>query len=162
MTPSQVRPIIAPMRRLLLALMIVMLPLRGWMGDVMAMQTLHGLHGTIETIATGDHSTTGSGHFDAETSGWSLLATPSHCADHGPASPHAPTADLEAATGDHDGSHAGAQGGACNACQVCHSLAMSAELPALTAGPLPVPAPAGGAAAFTSAVPAPGLKPPIS
>lgn len=149
------------MRRWLLALMIVMLPLRGWMSDVMAVQGIPVPETTIEVIADSGQSALESSHFDTRSLPLDVSTTPWHCADHGPAAGHtAPDSATLSPLAASDESHH--PGGGCNVCQVCHSLAMSGELPALTAGPLPTPAPAGGVAAFTSAVLAPGLKPPIS
>ncbi len=153
--------IITAMRRWLLALMIVMLPIRGWMSDVMAVQGIPLPETTVEVIADGGQSALESSHFDTRSVPLDVSTTPWHCADHVPAAGHtAPeSAALAPLPASYESNH---PGGACNACQVCHSLAMSGELPVLTAGPLPAPPPVSGVATFTSAVLAPGLKPPIS
>lgn len=101
------------MRVFLLALMIVLLPLRGWVGDAMAMDTLAPATAHPATTA-GPHA----GHEAmADTAG---DATP--CADH-------------AGTADDD--HGCAQ---CVACNICHSAAHSPALwPLLTALPAAAP-----------------------
>lgn len=157
------------MRRLLLALLIVMLPLRGWMGDVMAMQADSSPALTIEIIAASDPSAPGSSHFYSEMAAFPVSLAPEHCPDHAAAPVHGTAAAAMASTDATAHTHPGGpdddaslHGGACNACQVCHSVAMSADVQALAALPLPTPAPRAGIADFTSAVPVPGLKPPIS
>lgn len=149
------------MRRLLLALMIALLPIRGWMSDVMAVQAVFEPETTIEAVADGGQAAQESAHGQTRFTPLDVSTAPWHCADHGSAAgkatpdsaAHSPLASSD------ESNHAG---GSCNVCQVCHSLAMSAELPTLTAGPLPVTPPTDTIAEFTSAVPAPGLKPPIS
>ena len=135
------------MRRLLLALMIVLLPLRGWLGDAMAMDlaapamqavAAHAAnaepahHGGIEHQAD---AATPPCHEDAQTP-----VTTHHGSEH-PA--------------DHGHGH-------CTACQICHSVAAthgSAALPVIAprhAAPRTVPA------RFASAEPRLVAKPPIS
>ena len=43
------------MRRLILAVMIVLLPLRGWIGDAMALEAATGTPVAIQNIAIDDH-----------------------------------------------------------------------------------------------------------
>lgn len=127
------------MRHLFLALMIVLLPLRGWAGDVMAAQMSSTALAQTELAA--HHMTHG---------------TP---ADHATMALHADCAGHEAADG-----HAGAPEncGTCTACQLCHTVALTPPFPhpapaSLTAGQPQAPHPH-----FASAERAPGLKPPIS
>ena len=139
------------MRRLLLALLIVMLPLRGWMGDVMAMQADSNPGLTIEIIAASDPSALESSHFYSEMAAFSVPMAPGHCPDHVAApvdgASAAAMASTDATADTHPGDpddDASLHGGACTACQVCHSVAMSADVQALAALPLPTPAPRAG------------------
>jgi hypothetical protein len=140
------------MRRLILAVMIVLLPLRGWIGDAMAVEAATGTPIAIQSIAVDVHPTLGIMHFEADSGRLDLRAGPSHCPDH---------ASLPEDSSDPDGEPA-AHGQACTLCQVCHTVAMSADATPLAALPLPVLAPETPFHRFTSALPAPGLKPPIS
>lgn len=159
------------MRCLILALMIVLLPLRGWIGDAMAMNSATGPQIAIQNIATDVHPTLGSDHFDAQTSRFILAGALPDCADHAPTSgavavpdpalSSSPGASAHPDCADCDGDHA-SHDGTCNACQVCHTVAMSADTRPLPALALPAFAPATSFHSFTSALPAPGLKPPIS
>ena len=125
------------MRRLFIALMIVLLPVRGWLGDAMAMEmTQHALHAGTAATAMAAHDAHG--------------AVPD-C--HGAAAESPAEAPAAAS---HDGC------GTCTACQVCHTVALADVFPSQPARGAPhvlVPAPATG---FISAEPAPGFKPPIS
>jgi len=167
--PLPTRRIITGMRSLLLALMIVLLPLRGWMGDAMAMNAATGTQVAIQSIADSDPVALGTPYFDAESADSALAGTPAECPDHthganvasGPAlssaqaiSAHPDCADCDGDPASHDN--------ACNVCQVCHTVAMSTETAPVSALSLPVLAPATSFHGFTSALPAPGLKPPIS
>ena len=118
-------------RTLLVVFMIVLLPLRGWMGDAMA--TTMGLQQAAAAVAT---ATT-------------------ECPDHaGMQMPGAPAADV--ASGD-----AGMADSCCVACQMCHAIAITASpllaLPAFAANAPPLPQ----SAAFTSASSTADFKPPI-
>ena len=163
------RRIIQFMRRLLLALMIVLLPLRGWMGDAMAMEALIGPHFDTELVATNDHFTLGYADFEDNIPQNSPQSSVSgghgHCEDHAD-TPSLPTAGAQGASAGHpvapsDCCHS-PLGSACNACQLCHSVAVAADLLRLPALSPPALAPAISLASFSSAVPAPSLKPPIS
>lgn len=134
------------MRALLLALMIALLPLRGWVGDAMAMnmmsEALHTPANAIKSVATNTHPAAHGDHFEARHA---------DCAEH-PAP--APTSD---AAGSHDGncaSHA--------ACQLCHSVALTPLLPTLAPAAVPAAAPPRALAGFASAELPPGFKPPIA
>lgn len=140
------------MRHLILALMIVLLPLRGWMGDVMAMEAVSSAQISIISVAENDRFTLGKSGFYANSGESGLPVSPLHCPDHASA--------LDGGSTDTDGDHA-AHGG-CTACQVCHTVAMSADAAPLPTLPLPALTPATSFPGFTSAQPAPGLKPPIA
>ncbi len=139
------------MRRLILAVMIVMLPLRGWIGDAMAMAAA-GSTAAIYSIAEDDQLMLGSTGFDGNSSLLGLSGVTAHCPDH--ASFLDDSSDTEGEPSAH--------GQACTVCQVCHTVAMSAEAMAFATLSLPLIAPQASAPRFTSALPAPGLKPPIS
>jgi hypothetical protein len=138
------------MRHLILAVMIVLLPLRGWIGDAMALEAVTGNPAAIQSIAIDVHPTLEITHFEDDSGRQDLRAGPGHCPDHASAP----------ASG--DDSDTSAHGQACTVCQVCHTVAMSVDAAPLPALPLPVLAPATALPRFTSALPAPGLKPPIS
>ena len=138
------------MRRPILAVMIVLLPLRGWIGDAMALEAATGTPVAIQSVAVDVHPTLEVTHFEADSGRQDLRAGPGHCPDHA------------SAPAEGDDSDTSANGDACTLCQVCHTVAMSADAAPLPTLPLPVLAPAMSFARFTSALPAPGLKPPIS
>ncbi len=140
------------MRRLTLAVMIVLLPLRGWIGDVMAMEAVTITNSAIHSIADYGPLTMGLIHSDENSDRLDLGTVPSHCPDH---------ASLPGDSSNPDGEPA-AHGLACTVCQVCHTVAMSTDAATLPALPLPALAPEMPFPSFTSALPAPGLKPPIS
>ncbi len=125
------------MRHLVVALMIVLLPLRGWAGDAMATQmATHGASPavSIEAGATRTHD----------------MGAASDCAGH-QASKQVDSPDTKSANGE-----------TCQACQACHTLALSSSTATdsvLFEAPSP---PLVTAAQFTSADTALGQKPPIS
>jgi len=128
------------MRILFLALMIALLPLRGWVGDVMAMERL----------------------------GQALTATPVAAAVHGECHEMQQHHGHDAAHEDmsrpagHASGHAPADCSGCTVCQICHSVVLaSAPVPASTAV-LPTALPPSQARLYASAEPVPGFKPPIS
>jgi len=144
------------MRRLLFALMIVLLPLRGWVGDAMAMQLLsgttqapqHTLHSTAHSGATMTaHGAEAHVHPAALLQG----DCPGHAAmTQAPADP-----PQQADSGD------SGDCGTCVACQICHSVALTPVTLHLGASLLPAgPLPASSHAYF-SAERALGFKPPI-
>ena len=138
------------MRRLILAVMIVLLPLRGWIGDAMALEAATGAPVAIQSIAVDVHPTLEVTHFEADSGRQDLRAGPGHCPDHA------------SAPGGGDDGDAATHDLACTVCQVCHTVAMSADAAPLPALPLPALVPEMPFPRFTSALPAPGLKPPIS
>lgn len=141
------------MRHLILALMIVLLPVRGWMGDVMAMESVAATQDATYSIADNHPLTLGYAHSDADSGVVGLRDGPGHCPDH--ASAHGD------GSLDMDNDHA-AHDGACTACQVCHTVAMIGDAASMPALPLPALAPVLLFPGFSSALAAPGLKPPIS
>lgn len=137
------------MRHWFIILLIALLPLRGWVGDAMALQDIAAEPETTVVSANKDHPTAVEAPFSQEN-GASAMTGRLHAACH-ETGVAAPTEGLQ--TG-----HA-AQ---CNACQICHSAAVSPDLSLPAAPTLPTAAPVFKATAVTSATPAPGLKPPIS
>lgn len=136
------------MRVLVLALAILLLPLRGWLGDGMgpAMAVAAVQPATAATAAHAMH--TMSADDPAMHDVPDMAGTSHEGHDMQQASHHAP-ASLDCQS-------------TCSDCQLCHSVPMTLwpDVAALVAAPRTTPAFA--PAAFASAEPAPGLKPPIS
>lgn len=143
------------MRTLLLALMIALLPIRGWLGDAMAVEMVR-------------HSLPA-----ASAAAMATAATQAHCHEAMEAAEAADGMDHMAmsladhhAGSQHNGSDnddAGHQGcGTCTACQVCHTVALGGMPFVDIVHSAPQAPPAAHATRFASAEPAPGLKPPIS
>lgn len=133
------------MRVLLLALMIALLPLRGWVGDVMAMEMASGHSYAMQNIATPAYPA------GAEAS-FSTNSGRSHSECHDAVA--APGASLSTAEL--------ADQGDCLDCQICHITAVPSAMGLdvhVTRPPLLQPR---GGIQFASATPAPRLKPPIS
>ncbi|MEO8390881.1 MAG: hypothetical protein ABI893_05085 [Polaromonas sp.] len=145
------------MRHLLFALMIALLPLRGWVGDAMATQMAashvqHAQHASAEqsatkTIAAPAHHTGAEGHSSHEEMSPESSMAMHNCAEQ--------TTDSSIPVND-----TGCE--SCAACQACHTVALSpAALDhsvVFEARSLPLPAPN----QFASADAALGQKPPIS
>ena len=153
----RIPPYHLPMVRLLLALMLVLLPLRGWMGDAMAMQHLAAATATIENVATLRHSTLASGHFDAESGEKRVAGVPLHCHDDG-----APALSVDNAGNSVEQSDTPAGHGTCGACSVCHAVALQIVSVWPADADAPSLAPTTGVESFASATPLRGQKPPIS
>jgi hypothetical protein len=140
----------SPMRRYLYVLLILLLPLRAWIGDAMATQMAFPAsahHATAQ--ATADH-----GHGDdARSTAHAppmVLAMPTGAGD---CSGHA--SQNEASSLD-DTAHCGA----CAMCQTCHTVAVLAVVQFPAAGQSRPAAPLFAAIGFTSADRALALKPP--
>jgi len=128
------------MRILFLALMIALLPLRGWVGDVMAMERL----------------------------GQTPMATPAAAAIHDECHEAQAHQGQDAAHEDvgrpdgHGSAHAQADCSGCTVCQICHSVVLvSTPVPA-SSPVLSAALPPSDVRLYASAEPAPGFKPPIS
>ena len=139
------------MRTLLLALMIALLPIRGWLGDAMAVEMVrHALpasslveqEASLDSVVADAHCHEAMGA--ADDSGMDTMA---HHPDDGNSSDHGT---------DHQGC------GTCTACQVCHTVALGGMPLVDIAHSAPQAPPAARAARFASAEPVLGLKPPIS
>ena len=153
------------MRHLVLALMILLLPLRGWMGDAMAtnmaidmaINMAGSTATTTKIIAPSAHRAGPSSQFEHQTSDQaavdSAMPVQPDCAGHASGGA-APLEEAHNAQDEHCNP--------CQACQACHTVALS---PALreTQGIFSEPLmPRAVAAQFTSALTALGQKPPIS
>lgn len=131
------------MRHFVLVLMIALLPLRGWVGDAMAMElapsrmAAHALP-TAEP-AQGPH------HGAMAAAG---MAAPADCPGHAAAQDETQPKAADCNT--------------CTACQSCHAVALTPSFPHLAPAPLPANRPLAAAHHFASAERAPGFKPPIS
>ena len=136
------------MRHLVLALMIVLLPLRGWAGDAMVTQMASAVIAK-QTTASLAHETLDRTSFDDLN--LTLVAAPAKPDCHEEVASHQETDQNE--SNDHCGT--------CLACQACHTVALlSSPLDAGASFTIPSLRPS-RAVAFTSAAPALGQKPPI-
>ncbi len=169
------------MRHWLLALMIVLLPLRGWMGDAMAtdmaismtarvaVNAAVSVANTTKIIAAGAYETRASGHFDHKTQVVTVIAAPTPLTAvaqaHPDCSGHATGAQAPLANGHDSNAMQDSQGEhctPCQSCQACHTVALSAALPAMVGVFAEPVTPQTVAVEFTSALAALGQKPPIS
>lgn len=135
------------MRTLLLALMIALLPIRGWLGDAMAVEMVrHSLPAAeaVVTAAAGIAESHCHEAMEAENTGHDMAAM------------HDSGSDSQSHGTDH------ANCGTCVACQVCHTVALGGMPLVDTPHAAPQAPPAAHAARFASAEPVLGLKPPIS
>lgn len=130
--------IIHSVRHIVLALMIALLPLRGWVGDAMAGQMLQQQFSAINSEVVNIDSTKASGSIDAPV------------ALHGQ--------DCEG----HMGDMAASDCVTCPSCQVCHGFVLVMPLPATALTAPPQTAPAVRGETFASAEATQGFKPPIS
>ena len=139
------------MRLLLVAIMIVLLPVRGWVGDVMATRmaapgALLQATGT-STTGTHAHAATDPAHDHVAQQATALTAI-SDCADH-----------AGAGTGSWSDNSACKS---CVVCQVCHTVALELSTAYFSGLVLAPWVPRSVAPRFASADRALGLKPPIS
>lgn len=142
------------MRTLLLAIMIVLLPVRGWLGDAMAIEMVR--HSLPAAMAMASQ----------EAAPMATAAAEAHCHEAMDAGGSGMSMDMSSHGSSHDGSssdHSDHQGcGTCTACQVCHTVALGGLPLADTVNDVPRMQPMAHAARFVSAEPVSGLKPPIS
>jgi hypothetical protein len=131
-----------PMRTLLLALFIVLLPLRGWMGDAMALQSVHSASVQAEHHAEAMHAHAMHEHA-AQDDFDSFMSAEATDADEHTAHSHAPGC------------------GDCKVCQLCHGTALSLLPGPLQLPPLPRSAPQSTQPNLSSVAIAPTHKPPI-
>lgn len=143
------------MRIFVLALMMILLPLRGWMGDAMAMEmAVDELHAT-HTIAETAHNTGARATLLPELKS---TDSPEHdCHDVAAQSP------LDATDGGVVSDHtASTECGSCSACQSCHAVGMLAMSHPNLVSAAPVVKATVGHPLLKGVTPNPGLKPPIS
>ena len=148
------------MRFFLIALMIVLLPLRGWMGDAMATgmatdMAASSLHQEMATkiVATHAHESgveSPEKHAHHETDEQHSTQALQDCAGH-------MSVQADQSTPTNDG-HCGS----CQVCQVCHSVALSPAAVMVAAAFNAFALPHAATAQFTSAQLALRQKPPIS
>lgn len=136
------------MRTLLLAIMIVLLPVRGWLGDAMAVEMVRH---SLPAVAAASMAT---------------AAAEAHCHEAMEVGDSGMSMDMSSHGDSHDGNssdHSDHQGcGTCTACQVCHTVALGGLPLADTVNDAPRMQPTAHAERFVSAEPVSGLKPPIS
>jgi ferredoxin len=159
-------------RYLILALMIALLPLRGWAGNAMAIQMAVQAHHQMDRqpgstteqndsiathkIANTAHSDWAGGVFDHEKhekheeAAQTVAGMPSDCLEH------------MSGTGDPAIDQANADCGDCSACQICHVAVLTGFGPAAMTASRPLLPPQPVATPFASAEAAQGQKPPIS
>lgn len=142
------------MRHLLLALLVALLPLRGWVGDAMATQMAAGQiqhaqtqHGATKTIAEHQDTALAAAHFDHEEAEQALTAAEPDCTGHSTGG------DTHAADGHCE---------SCAACQACNTVALSLTGPDLSPVFKSLAPPHPAADHFASADAALRQKPPIS
>lgn len=141
------------MRHLLLALMIVLLPLRGWVGDAMAMQLLPGTtQAPQHTLHSMAHSSATMTAHGAEAHAHPAARAQGNCPDHATMTQAPAEQSQQADSGDCS---------TCVACQICHSVALTPVTLHLGASLLPASPPAASSHAYFSAERALGFKPPI-
>jgi len=137
------------MRTLLLALMIALLPIRGWLGDAMAVEMVR--HSLPDATAVAEEASPAS------------MAAQAHCHEAMEAADSGMDTMAHHDDGDSAGHGTDHQGcGTCTACQVCHTVVLGGTPLIDIVHGAPQAPPAAHAARFASAEPVPGLKPPIS
>lgn len=140
------------MRVFLIALMIALLPMRGWMGDAMAADMLVAAVTEAEVaskmIASHDHGSRVEANFHSEISVEVNSMPHADCAGHDTATQATPDMESHCHT--------------CTLCQTCNSIALSAPAVSLAAMSLPHALPLAVLPRFVSADCALCIKPPIS
>ena len=154
------------MRFLVVALMIALLPLRGWAGEVMATEMASSqishqheqLDDAIELVAGYAHKQVVSATFEGKKSAFEVRKPPFEAKDTQSAAMH----DCEGHGKADEATPADGHCDSCAACQACHTVALSTAAVSLnlTFSSRTLPRPA--AAHFASATAALGQKPPIS
>ncbi len=143
------------MRLFVIALLMVLLPIRGWMGDAMAISMITAPHAATLSPVAAHHAV--------------MDASSLHEHDHSATDNRDECAGLALDARDDVHTPAAADCGSpvavgcesCSACQVCNTLALATDARSI-ALPRPKVAPVGELPHFASIEPQPGLKPPIS
>ena len=146
------------MRTLLLALMIALLPIRGWLGDAMAVEMAK--HSLPEAVSVASAATEAHCHEAMEAGDHRGMAMQMSAGTDMPDPLAHATHDTHESHDDAGADHQGC--GTCTACQVCHTVALGGMPQVDTVHGAPQAPPAAHASRFASAEPAQGLKPPIS
>ena len=154
------------MRFLVAALMIALLPLRGWTGEVMATEMASSqishhheqLDGAIELVSGHAHKQGVSATFEGQKAAFEAQKPTFEATDTQSAAMH----DCEGHAKADEAAPADGHCDSCAACQACHTVALSTPAVSLnlTFSSRTLPRPA--AAHFASAIAALGQKPPIS
>ena len=155
----------SPMRFLLFALMIALLPLRGWIGDAMATEmAMAALQQQVATkiIASQGHMMPSGDHFDheAETPEAARGAQPPHSMNIMGAAESGRDCATDASDGSAHAANTHCE--SCSACQACHTVGLSPTATSLNPVFNSPALPHSLAAQFASAEAALGQKPPIS
>lgn len=141
------------MRFFVIAFMIALLPVRGWLGDAMAADMLRATLAqneiATENIADSAYSSRAGSHFSSENSTSQMPAGHADCAGHEPAD-------------NADDTGMDAHCSTCTVCQTCHTVALSPVMASLSAAPHPHALPASLQPRYASAERALFIKPPIS
>jgi hypothetical protein len=154
------------MRCLILALMVFLLPLRGWAGEMMAtsMATDAGVltshqQKTTKTVAHSAHSAGVKGLFDhSESAPATSHDSAAHDRHHA-----AQGVQTHAEQDSHDAKDTDCgTGPSCQACVACHAVGLPSSMNAVVAVFTAAAPPLAAAAQFTSAQAVLGQKPPIS
>jgi hypothetical protein len=138
------------MRHLFLIIMLVLLPLRGWVSDAMATGMVTAQvqqQTTAKIVATHAHEAEAQAHQDTETVVADASQTAADCSGH--------------ASGGDDHA-ADTHCNSCSVCQACHTVALPPAAADVTAAFNPRTLPRAVVAQFVSAEHALGEKPPIS
>jgi hypothetical protein len=150
------------MHRLFLILMIALLPLRGWVGDVMAVEMTSKTLVATEYVANYNYQTLATGHSSNEKAAQTHAECPGHAG-----LPVGPATDLigaavpaEAAENANDAANEHCN--TCGTCQICHSVALASSPAWMPPSFTPLALPSGSSIQFASALTALSQKPPIS
>lgn len=135
------------MRRWLLLVMVLLLPLRAWVGDAMAGQMLQQAMGAPAQAMAQPHAPAPSHH------GQAARMLHHDCDEHGAAAAAQPEQEDAAPAMDGDCP-------TCASCQACSAVALSPAEPVLPAPGFSQPRPHGGARAHASAEQLHAFKPP--
>ena len=145
------------MRIVLLILMIALLPLRAWSGNVMAMQQVTEHPNATEMIAVSPYDARAESNFYLNS-----VEASAPCHEDSTDSGHAAGTGALASSGvsDHPATHGDCN--QCSTCQICQGMALDPFTSPLPFMALPTQGVHSGLNLFASVPRAPHLKPPIS
>ncbi len=147
------------MRVLLLTIMLVLLPVRGWVGNAMAVTM--AAPGPVQTVAT-EAVLDCHGMDEAEAQDRHGAQMMQEHAAHGMQGTASNTTDAHDAEHGNAGHGGGASCSTCSFCQMCHTVALAAPVPMLPALSVNGASPLARLPADLSATLLPDFKPPIS